>query len=111
MEGEKMTNALYLISEEETEEAVTQLYSFEEYEIEVTDTAIYGLVEIQADNENAADLEKIYHYFDDLGTFELYLDSGDSFTWLDITTYGSPDDIPEILAAIVEQLKAEEVIK
>ena len=107
-ERDIITDSLDLISEEETEEEATKLYSFYEYEIEVTKTAILGRVEIQTANENAAALERIYNYFDDLGTFELYLDSGDIYTWLDITTYCSPDDIPEILAAIVEQLKAEE---
>lgn len=99
-----MADSLDLISEEETEEEATRLYSFYEYEIEMTETAIFGRVEIQTANENAAALERIYNYFDDLGTFELYLDSGDRFTWLDITTYGSPDGLPEILEEVKDKL-------
>lgn len=75
------------------------------FDIEVIDKEFNGVVEIEAAEWNIEVLEMIYNHFDEQGDYELYLDSTERYAYLDITTYGCPEDLDEILEDIEKILE------
>jgi hypothetical protein len=74
------------------------------FEIETKDTAINGTVTLQGADYNTPTLEEIYKYFDETGNYELYLDNSGTYTYIDVTTWGSPSDLDDIKEKILEVL-------
>ena len=75
------------------------------FEMEIKNTSMNGVITLQAANWNIKTIENIYNYFDNIYDFELYLDTSGAYTYIDITTWGSPDDLDTIKDKILELLK------